>query len=68
MELRIKDENLFWYLDQLGYKKVKTGRWIEELVDDGQGFPTILYTCPFCQTKGEGTLYCPNCGSKVGEE
>ena len=36
MELRINDENLFWYLDQLGYKKVKTGRWIEELVDDGQ--------------------------------
>lgn len=68
MELRINDENFFWYLDQLGYKKVKTGRWIEELVDDGQGFPTILYTCPFCQTKGNGTLYCPNCGSKVGEE
>ena len=68
MELRINDENFFWYLNQLGYKKVKTGRWIEELVDDGQGFPTVTYTCPFCQSKGDGTLYCPHCGSQVGEE
>lgn len=68
MELRINDENFFWYLNQLGYKKVKTGRWIEELVDDGQGFPTVTYTCPFCKGKGDGTLYCPHCGSKVGEK
>ena len=68
MELRINDENLFWYLDQLGYRKVKSGRWIEELVDDGQGFPRTIYTCPFCnQTTDYDTNYCPECGARLKE-
>lgn len=56
-------------LKQLGYIRIKTGRWIEEIQDDGQGFPRTIYTCPFCnQTTDYNTHYCPNCGSRLGED
>lgn len=68
MELRINDEYLFTYIEQMGYKRIKVGRWVEEIVDDGQGFPTTIYTCPFCQTQGDDTMFCPSCGARLKEE
>ena len=56
-------------MEQLGYTRIMTGRWIEELHDDGNGFPTVTYTCPICGTKSDSnTSYCPSCGSRLSEE
>lgn len=53
-------------LKQLGYTRINTGGWTEEIVDDGQGFPRTIYTCPFCnQTTDYDTNYCPNCGAML---
>ena len=68
MELKLNDEYLFAYLKQLGYEKRPTGRWIVEVIDDGQGFPYTEYTCPFCQHKTQAeTNYCPECGARLAE-
>jgi len=68
MELKINDEYLFAYLKQLGYEKRPTGRWIESLQDDGEGFPRTVFTCPFCnQTTDYDTNYCPECGARLKE-
>lgn len=68
MELKINDEYLFAYLEQLGYEKRNSGRWMEELQDDGQGFPRTIYTCPFCnQVTDYDTNYCPECGARLKE-
>ena len=68
MELKINDEYLFAYLKQLGYEKLPTGRWIESLQDDGEGFPRTVFTCPFCnQTTDYDTNYCPECGARLKE-
>ncbi len=67
MELKLNDEYLFAYLKQLGYEKRPTGRLIEEIQDDGQGFPKTVYHCPFCNTEGTGTNYCPECGARLNE-
>lgn len=48
---------------------VRHGRWIEEVMDDGHGFPRAEYTCPFCQYKTQAdTNYCPECGARLSEE
>lgn len=68
MKLVIEDEYLLEYLKQLGYAKLETGRWIVEVIDDGQGFPYTEYTCPFCQYKTQAEAnYCPKCGARLGE-
>lgn len=55
-------------LKQLGYIRINTGRWIEELQDDGQGFPQPIYTCPFCSyVSYERTNYCSKCGARLKE-
>lgn len=59
------DSRFFELAEQLGYRKVREGQWIEELVDDGQGFPKTIYHCPFCNTEGNGTHYCPECGARL---
>lgn len=69
MKLVIEDEYLLEYLKGLGYTRLQTGRWIVEVIDDGQGFPYTEYTCPFCQYKTQAeTNYCPNCGARLSEE
>lgn len=69
MELKLNDEYLFAYLKQLGYEKRPTGRWVEEVTDDGKGFPRTEYTCPFCQYKTRAdTNYCPECGARLSED
>lgn len=56
-------------LNGLGYVKINTGKWDERIVDDGQGFPTTTYVCPFCsQESHDATNYCPNCGAKMNGE
>lgn len=55
------------HMKKLGWTRLETGRWVEEVIDDGQGFPYIKYTCPFCQNVGNGTKYCPECGARLGE-
>ena len=68
MKLIINDEYLHDYIKQFGYEKRPTGRWIEELQDDGQGFPRTIYTCPFCnQVTDYDTNYCPECGARLKE-
>lgn len=68
MKLVIEDEYLLEYLKQLGYAKLETGRWIEEVIDEGQGFPYTELTCPFCQYKTQTeSKYCPECGARLGE-
>ena len=68
-EFEEKADNFGEFLKQLGYTRLETGRWIEELVDDGQGFPYIKYSCPFCQhEQQEETNYCPQCGARLNEE
>ena len=48
---------------------VRHGRWVEEVTDDGKGFPRTEYTCPFCQYKTRAdTNYCPECGARMDEE
>ena len=45
---------------------VRHGRWVEEVTDDGKGFPRTEYTCPFCQYKTRAdTNYCPECGERL---
>lgn len=57
------------YMRQLGYEKRPTGRWIEEIQDDGSGFPRTVYTCPFCALVSDyDTRYCPNCGARLNDE
>lgn len=67
MELKIDDRYIFEYIRQMGYAKRNTGRWTEEIIDTGEGFPTTIYTCPFCQKKGENTPFCAWCGAELGE-
>ena len=62
------DRPMSWFFemaDQMDYRKVIRGRWIEEIVDDGQGFPHTEYTCPRCGKVGEGTNFCPYCGTDM---
>ena len=48
---------------------VRHGRWVEEVTDDGKGFPRTEYTCPFCQYKTRAdTNYCPECGARLSED
>lgn len=48
---------------------VRHGRWVEEVTDDGKGFPLTEYTCPFCQYKTRAdTNYCPECGARLSED
>lgn len=64
------DKPMSWFFemaDQMDYRKVIRGRWIEEIVDDGQGFPKTIYHCPFCNKEGNGTNYCPECGARLVE-
>ena len=69
MELKINDEYLFAYLKQLGYEKRNSGRWMEELQDDGQGFPRTIYTCPFCSyVSYERANYCSKCGARLNDD
>lgn len=57
------------HMKKLGWTRLETGRWIEELKDEGQGFPFTEYTCPFCQYKTQTeSRYCPNCGARLSEE
>ena len=58
-------EIYFKNLRQMGYQKVNVGRWKEIIIDDGQGFPTTEYECPFCGHVGEDTNYCPSCGARL---
>lgn len=47
----------------------KKWKWIEEVIDDGHGYPRTEYTCPFCQYKTRtDTNYCPECGTRLSEE
>ena len=65
------DRPMSWFFemaDQMDYRKVIRGRWIEEIVDDGQGFPKTIYHCPFCNSEGNGTNYCPECGARLKDE
>lgn len=66
------DKPMSWFFemaDQMDYRKVIRGRWIEEIVDDGQGFPHTEYTCPFCQYKTQTeSKYCPECGARLKDE
>lgn len=56
-------------MKQLGWIRLQTGRWIVEVIDDGQGFPYTEYTCPFCQYKTQTeTNYCPKCGARLKDE
>lgn len=67
-EIEERAETFSTLLKQLGYTKIQTGAWIEEIVDDGQGFPRTIYTCPFCnQTTDYDTNYCPECGARLKE-
>ena len=62
------DRPMSWFFemaDQMDYRKVIRGRWIETIVDDGQGFPHTEYTCPICGKVGEGTNFCPHCGTDM---
>ena len=69
MKLVIEDEYLLEYLKGLGYTRLQTGRWIEEVIDEGQGFPYTELTCPFCQYKTQTeSKYCPNCGARLKDE
>ena len=69
MAIGLEESEVFWnHIRQLGWERRNTGRWTEELIDDGQGFPYIKYTCPFCRSIGNGTKYCPECGARLGEE
>ena len=69
MKLVIEDEYLLEYLKGLGYTRLQTGRWIVEVIDEGQGFPYTEYTCPFCQHKTQAeTNYCPECGARLKDE
>ena len=69
MKLVIEDEYLLEYLKGLGYTRLQTGRWIVEVIDEGQGFPYTEYTCPFCQYKTQAeTNYCPECGARLKDE
>lgn len=65
MTIEERAETFSTLLKQLGYTKVNTGAWIEEIVDDGQGFPHTKYTCPRCGKVGEGTNFCPHCGTDM---
>ena len=67
-EIEERAETFSVLLKQLGYTKVNTGTWVEEIVDDGQGFPKTIYHCPFCNTEGNGTHYCPECGARLNDE
>lgn len=67
-EFEQKAELFRIYIEQLGYTRLNTGRWIEEVVDDGQGFPKTVYHCPFCNAEGNGTHYCPECGARLKDE
>lgn len=68
-EFEEKAEKFRVFLEQLGYTRLQTGRWIEEVIDDGQGFPYTEYTCPFCQYKTQAeTNYCPECGARLKDE
>ena len=67
-EIEEKAETFSTLLKQLGYTKVQTGRWIEEVIDDGQGFPKMEYTCPICGRKSDHKAnYCEDCGARLGE-
>jgi len=69
MKLIINDEYLHDYIKQFGYEKRPSGRWIEELQDDGQGFPQPIYTCPFCSyVSYERANYCSKCGARLGDD
>lgn len=69
MDFEERAENFRIFMSQLGYTRVMTGRWIEEVEDSGQGFPTTIYICPICGERYESqTNYCPNCGSRLGDE
>lgn len=68
-EFEEKAEKFRVFLEQLGWIRLQTGRWIEKIVDDGQGFPYTEYTCPFCQYKTQAeTNYCPECGARLNDE
>ena len=68
-EFEEKADNFGEFLKQLGYTRLQTGRWIVEVIDDGQGFPYTEYTCPFCQHKTQTeSKYCPNCGARLKDE
>ena len=57
------------HMKKLGWTRLETGRWIEKIVDEGQGFPYTEYTCPFCQYKTQTeSKYCPNCGARLNDE
>ena len=60
------DSRFFELAEQLGYRKVRKGQWIEELVDDGQGFPHTEYTCPTCGKKSDHKAnFCEDCGTDL---
>ena len=68
-EFEEKAEKFRVFLEQLGYTRLQTGRWIVEVIDEGQGFPYTEYTCPFCQYKTQTeSKYCPNCGARLEDE
>lgn len=68
-EFEEKAEKFRVFLEQLGYTRLQTGRWIVEVIDEGQGFPYTELTCPFCQHKTQAeTNYCPECGARLKDE
>jgi hypothetical protein len=68
-EIEEKAETFSTLLKQLGYTKVQTGAWVEEIVDDGQGFPKTIYHCPFCKTESMVAMnYCAECGARLNDE
>ena len=68
-EFEEKADNFGEFLKQLRYTRLETGRWIEELVDEGQGFPYIKYSCPFCRYEQlEVSNFCPKCGARLSDD
>ena len=66
MNMEEKADNFRVLITQLGYVKRNTGVWVEEVQDDGSGYPRVLYRCPFCgQVTDYNTNYCPDCGAKL---
>lgn len=56
----------FELAEQLGYRKVREGKWVEELEDTNSGFPSITYHCPFCSATSDiPHNYCHICGADL---
>ena len=70
-KLTIDDENLFPLMEQLGYKKRPSGRWVHKIVGVERSgyFQIAYYKCPFCgHEQNEMTCYCPDCGSELSDD